>query len=547
MRGSVSLLVAVLLAQAEEKEPRFVEVKPGIGFVHDRGATPEKVLVETMGSGVALLDADGDGDLDLFFVQSGPLPGRAGERGDRLFRNEGGWRFSDASASSGLADGDYGMGAVAGDFDGDGDEDLHVTNFGEDRLWRNLGEGAFEEVGGRARLSSPAWGTAAAFADLDLDGDLDLVVVNYLDDPVGRNPHCGRHAEGYRTYCHPDAFDGVTDLLFRNEGDGTFVEVGIASGFVPGGPSEAKGLGVVVSDLDEDGDPDLYVANDSTPNHLYRNDGRGEFTEVGSVSGAAYDERGLTEAGMGTDAGDADGDGRLDLFVTNLDEETNTLYRNEGDLRFVDATAPAGLAAPSLLRLGFGTLFLDAEGDGDMDLFVANGHLLDNVHLYRDGTTYAQRDQLFVNDGRGRFREVRAGPYFEDPRVSRGAASGDLDGDGDPDLVVTTSGGAPALLRNEGAPPGAFFRVALRGVRSNRLGVGARVVYEVDGSRQVAEVRRGSSYLSCGSPWISFARAGSGSAILEVSWPSGLRQRVEGVRWEGVVEVREGEAAGSTR
>ncbi|HVF60433.1 MAG TPA: CRTAC1 family protein [Thermoanaerobaculia bacterium] len=488
-------------------------------------------MPETMVGGVVVFDYDGDGDEDVLYVDAGPLPGYSGEAPrSRLFRNDGAGRFVDTTAAARLAGPEYGAGGTAGDVDGDGDLDLFLAGFGPDRLLRNEGDGTFHDVTAAAGAGDPSWSMSAAFADLDRDGDLDLYVANYVEYRLDVHKACFDEARQLAGYCTPLRFLGAPDRLFRNRGDGTFAEATREMGL----PEDAgNGLGVVVADLDEDGWPDLYVANDTTPNFLYRNRGRdaggkhGGFEDVSTLSGAALSDRGRAEGSMGVDAGDADGDGRLDLVVTNFELETNVLYRNQGNLLFSDSRFAAGIAEPSLLSLGFGTAWADFDHDADLDFVVANGHILDNAEAMKSPTPYRQRNQVYENRGGGRFAEVKdAG--LDVVRASRGLATGDLDGDGDLEVVVVNSNDWSEVY--EGLAAGPWLAVDLLGGESNRSGIGARVELEAAGKRQVREVKTGSSYLSQNALTLHFGLGGAAAADrLSVRWPSGKRQRFEGL------------------
>lgn len=436
----------------------------GLDFVHDAGLSPEKQLPETMGAGAALFDADGDGDLDLYLVQSGPLPlsaDRSGAPPNELWLNDGSGRLEDATTRSGdAAHRGYGMGVAAGDVNGDGHADLYLTNLGPDALLLGDGTGGFRDATATSGLGDPRWTVGATLFDADADGDLDLFVTGYLDLDLSAPAFCGRREPGWRSYCHPDHYPGLQDRFYLGNGDGTFVEATVAAGL---GDSEGKGLGAVAFDADDDGDLDLYVANDSVENRLWENLGDGRFRDGTLLSGTGVNELGMTEAGMGLVAQDLDGDGRTDLLVTNFDDESNTLYRNDGDLLFRDVTVSAGLEAPTRLPVGFGVVAADLDDDGDLDLAVANGHIIDNIHLYHDGKSWAQRTALFENLGQGRFRDATgdAGDLGLEPAVGRGLVAGDLDGDGDLDLVLTSCAGPARLLRNEGSAPRASRLVGL--------------------------------------------------------------------------------------
>lgn len=488
-------------------------------------------MVETMGSGGGFLDFDNDGWLDVYLVQGAPLPGYETDEPmvSKLFRNRGDGSFDDVTAGSGLGDVGYGMGACFGDIDNDGFVDVYVTAFGPDRLFRNRGDGSFEEAGSQAGIANERWGAGCAFGDYDRDGWLDLYVVNYVDATLENHRRCG--SSDLPMYCHPDIFDGVPDLLFRNQGGGVFEEVGARAGTRVEDPKEGKGMGVVWLDFDDDGWLDLYVSNDSTRNFLFRNLGDGTFEEVGQALGAAYNELGKTEAGMGLAVGDIFGEGRLDLVVTNLDFETNTLYRNVGG-SFEDHTVPGGLAGPSITRVGFGVSAFDADNDGDLDLVVANGHILDNIGIRNPSLSYAQRDQLFENRGDGRFAEVApslAGSWFDVESVSRALAVGDVDNDGALDLLITTSNGPARLLRNVAAGHHRWVGLRLLSRFGGRDAIGARVRLVADGRQRVAEVRAGSSYLSQEDPRILFG-LGARTEIdrIEIRWPEGEVQVLSG-------------------
>jgi hypothetical protein len=373
--------------------------------------------------------------------------------------------------------------------------------------------------------------------ELDGDGFLDLYVANYLDFTVANHRECVSPTAGIAAYCHPQEYGGVADILYRNRGDGTFEDVSKASGVA--GLSEGKGLGVVALDFDDDGDSDLYVANDTTRNYLYRNDG-GRLTEVGVEAGVAYNEQGLAEAGMGVDAGDVDRDGRLDIVVTNFDFENNTLYRNLGGGFFVDATSASGLGAVSLTELGFGCDFVDVDNDGWLDLVVMNGHILDNIAEIQSNLSFAQPGQIFRNEG-GRFRDVTASSgAIARPRVGRGLATLDYDRDGDLDLAIASRGGAAELLRNDGGNEGAFVGLRLVGVASNRDGIGARVMLELEGKPWVEELRAGSSYLAQNEMTIYVGLGTAAKAEgLSLRWPSGHVDEIESLeagRWYVVKE-----------
>ena len=511
---------------AELPPVRFSDVTAaaGIDFIHTNGATPEKRLPETDGSGVAFLDADGDGRLDLYFVNSGHLEKGRQSAANRLFGGTGDGRFSPIAGAGGASGESYGMGVLAGDTDNDGDADLYLTACGADQFYRNDGTGKFADMTGAAGLGSSGWSSSAAYLDYDTDGDLDLFVVNYVRFDQATHPWCGRHDMGMRFYCDPRQYDPTEDLLYRNDGDGTFTDVSAMAGI----RGRGNGLGVVSGDFDGDGLADVYVANDMTRNFLYRNRGDRTFSEEGLLSGTAVSADGASQAGMGVDAGDYDNDADLDVVVTNYQLENNALYRNDGH-SFAEAGFAAGLGEVSLNSLGFGTGFFDYDNDGWLDLFVANGHVHDNIELYDPLVTYAQGAQVFRNLGNGKFVDAsdELGPALRKLYVGRGSAFGDYDEDGDLDIALSTSGGPALLLRNDGGNRRGWLRVRLQGTASNRDGVGAKIWLHSGGVSLFHQVRAGSGYQSTSELTVHFGlRSAAGADSLWIEWPSGKRQRL---------------------
>jgi hypothetical protein len=516
-----------------------VAASAGLRFTHDRGATPEHHLAETMGSGLAWLDYDNDGWMDLYVVQSGPFPPRGSPRAqDRLYRNNGDGTFTDVTAKAKLKDTAYGMGAVAADYDNDGFVDLYVTNYGKNILYHNNGDGTFTDVTGKAGVAASGWSTSAAFADFDGDGLLDLFVLRYVDDAVEKGLFCGDRANGKRDYCNPKLYPPTHNILFRNNRNGTFTDITASAGL---DKALGKGLGVVVADVDDDGRPDIYVANDTTMNFLFRNLGGNRFEDVSLLSGAALPSAGSPLSGMGVNAGDLSGNGRLDLVVANYEAEINSLYRNLGQGVFEDISAESGFGGPSFLFSGFGLNLLDTANAGRLDAFIANGHVLD---VPGRGSTYAERPFLMWNDGKGKFHEHGCGAPFRRELVGRGSAVADYDNDGDLDIAVTNSGGPLELLRNDGAH-GNWIGFVLRGRKSNRQGIGARVTIETEAGKQMREVKAGESYLASSDPRIHFG-LGKASTVKRVTirWPSGIVQDVTGALPGKYNPVTEPDASG---
>jgi hypothetical protein len=513
----------------------------GIRFHHEDGGSGRRYVIEIVGAGVAVFDYDGDGWPDLFFVNGHPLPGDPGGAtvGNRLFRNRGDGTFEDRTEAAGLLDAaearHYGMGALAGDLDGDGDPDLLVTHFGDERLFWNRGDGTFREAPGAGGATDSRWTTSAALFDADGDGDLDVYAANYLDYAIDRHRDCVSPVRELLAYCHPQEYPGAVDSFFENLGDGTF-----RASPVPGSEN-GKGLGVVVTDLGGDGAPDVHVANDTTPNFLFRTVSGPEgvaFLEEGLASGVAYNEEGLPEAGMGNDFGDVDRDGLMDLVVTNFDFETNTLYRNLGGGLFLDSTAAFGMGSESLTELAFGCDLADFDNDGWLDLVVANGHILDNIARIQTNLSFAQPGQVFRND-QGRLRRSRESEgAFARPRVGRGLATLDYDLDGDLDLVLANNRGAAELLENRGgAEAGNAAGFLLIGTAGNREGIGARVRVDGAGLTQEEERRAGGSYLSQHDPVMWFGLgAAPGASEVRVRWPSGKEESL-GTLPEGAVHI----------
>ena len=513
--GAVAAALAAL-SGAAGAEIRFRDRTAawGVDFEHRHGGQGEFYLIETMGAGVVAWDYDGDGDDDLLFVQSGEVrPEDARAWRNVLYRNDG-VRFVDVTGTAGLYPDVYGMGAAAGDIDGDGDPDLFLTAFGLDRLFLNRGDGTFvDETDARGALN-PDWGTSAAFSDTDRDGDLDLYVTNYVDFAFDKNPICGIQKRGLRTYCNPDPYEGLADRFFVNRGDGTFVD---ATGQAGLGSATGKGMGVVFGDLDRDGDPDLYVANDLTANFLFRNRGDGSFEEIALLSGVAFDERGQPEAGMGVDLGDLDGNGYEDIVVTHVDEQTNALYQNTGLGLFSDRRWLARFAEPSYYMVGFGVSMSDLDHDGHQDVVVANGHIAHNADEWGTGTTFHQRNQVMRNLGDGTFEE-ETDTGLTVVLSSRGLAASDLDGDGDVDLAISNSDDRAEVYENVGAS-GAWLTL---GVGGPGLGVGVEVELRAGGREQRRRLRTGASYLSQSSARAHFG-LGEAERVeeLRVAWPDG--------------------------
>ena len=481
-------------------------------------------MIETMGSGLAIFDYDLDGDEDVFFVDSGSPARYDGEPArPRLYRNEGG-SFVDVTERSGVRIEGYGMGITVGDVDGDGDPDLYLTAFGPNQLLLNNGDGTFRDATQEAGVGDASWGMSAAFADVDLDSDLDLYVTNYVDFAYDNNEICGLKERGLRSYCHPNVYRGLADRFYRNRGDGTFRDATDEAGF---GAAVGNGLGVVFGDLNGNGWPDLFVANDMTPNFHFRNRGDGSFDEVALMVGTALSDLGEPEAGMGVEMGDLDGDGWPDLMMTHLDQQTNAVYANTGSGIFLDRRFAWRLGEPSLPYVGFGITFVDLDLDGDLDVAVANGHIIHNVEAWHRGTTYREPNQIFANLGGGRFQEVH-GSGVDVVRVSRGLAAGDLDGDGDVDLVISNSNDGAEVYENRSEGQGGWLKVDLFDLRGgNRFAIGARLELEAGGRRQVREVRTASSYLSQNASTVVFG-VGETRLIeaLRVRWPGDALQIV---------------------
>ena len=522
---------------------QFVDVtqEAGIHWQHTDGRSGQKYFMETLGSGAAFFDYDADGDPDLYFVNGAPLPGYVPQEvpTNCLYRNNGDGTFTDVTEASGVGDTGYGHGCAVGDYNNDGQLDLYVTNYGTNRLYRNNGDGTFTDVAEIAGVTEPRWSSSCAFADYDRDGNLDLYVVNYIVFDMDENPWCGLKEEGIRAYCEPDNFPAQSDTLFRNNGDGTFTDVTKSAGIYK---TTGKGLGVVWGDYNNDGLPDIYVANDSTENFFYHNNGDGTFEEVGFMVGVALSEDGAAENGMGTAFGDWNNDGWLDLTVTNYAQQTNTLYRNDADGFFTDATATTKTAQLTYPYLGWATAFIDYDNDGYQDLFVANGHLHENLAELGQQGTYGQRNLLFRNNDNGTFTEVSEtlGPGMKLEDVSRGATFADYDSDGDIDIVVTNSNTAPRLLRNDGGNEKNYLQIRLIATRGTTDAIGTRVKITTGPLTQTREVRSGDGYLSQRDLTLHFGVADDAQIdSVEIQWQSGAKQLIKSVPANQVLSLEE--------
>lgn len=530
-----------------------VTAKSGLDRFHHRsGSKSKNYILESPSGGVALLDYDRDGWLDIYLVNGSTFEALRGSEPPpqaALFHNDRNGAFSDVTAKAGVGNGRWGFGAVVGDFDDDGWPDLYVTNYGSNRLYRNNHDGTFTDVAQRAGVQLGAWTTAATFGDYDRDGDLDLFVTGYVDYDLANPPDpehlgIGKNFCEYRgkpVMCGPRGLKGVRDFLFRSNGDGTFSEVAASAGVDD--PSGFYGFAATFLDLDDDGWLDLAVANDSTPNYLYRNKHDGTFEDVSYPAGFALNEYGREQAGMGLAAGDYDNDGRLDLYVTHFSDDYNTLYRNEGEGFFMDLTFQLGLGEATIPFLGWGTSFLDYDNDGFRDLFVANGHVYTAIDEYDWGTTWAQRPLLFHNLNGERFELLPAarGSGLGTVVAARGAAVGDLDNDGRVDVVINCADSQPLVLKNVTERPGHWISLALEGGNgSSSDAIGAKILLQAGGKTLRGDVISGGSYASQSDLRVHFG-LGSASKVdsLEIQWPSGRRQTVKDLAADRVVKLVE--------
>ena len=556
--SQLCLLFCVLLTQTsinaqqatKAKAPvvsvRYTDIHKdaGITFVQDATLSDQKYYLETMGTGVAWLDFDQDGLMDLYFVQSAEtdvykskVPLRSA-----LYHNNGDGTFTDVTEKAKLGgEGHYGQGVAVGDFDNDGYPDLFVTGYGRAILYHNNHDGTFTDVTAKAGVGDEGeWSTSAGWFDYDRDGWLDLVVTNYIEWTPKNNLWCGEQTPGYRSYCNPGNYKGQKTKLYHNNHDGTFTDVSDKSGV---GIPESKGMGVVLADFNNDGWPDIAIANDTWPNFLFLNNHDGTFKDVSLISGLAASEDGRYEAGMGIDAEDVDGDGLPDVYITHLDLELNRLYHNNGDGSFTDDTFASGIGNKAMLLSGVAAKFIDYDNDGWQDILQLNGSMLDNIKLYHSEISYREPMLMFRNLGKGHFEKVSEslGPDFVHPVAGRGLATADFDNDGDIDIVTNNSGEAPLLLRNDGGNANHWLEILLIGTKSNRDGTGAVVKLSSEGFLQTRQAKGGSSYMSASDPRLHFG-LGKRKTIESViiTWPSGQVDKLAKVALDQCIAVKEG-------
>jgi enediyne biosynthesis protein E4 len=532
----LAVISQLALPRAQTSALRLVDVsaQSGLDLLNVSGGPNKDFIVDANGNGAALFDYDNDGDLDALIV-NGSTREHFAQGGDlmvALYQNDGSGHFRDVTAASGFDRRGWGSGVCIGDIDNDGNDDLYITAFGADALWRNTGKGTFVDISRRAGIDDTRWGTSCAFADYDHDGDLDLYVANYVKFDAASIPARGTTTNcrfmATDVFCGPKRLPGDADILYRNNGDGTFTDVSTQTGAIDPG---YYGFGVVFTDLTGDGWPDIYVANDSVPNLFFRNRGNGTFVEEGLASGAALSGDGRPQAGMGVDAGDYNNDGLVDLIVTNFSHDYNTLYEAGPAGLFTDRSYAAGIAATAGPYLGWGVKFVDLDNDGRLDVFIANGHVYPEVDAHGLGTRYRQKKLVFLNEGK-RFRqatmEIGGGLLIE--KSSRGAAFGDIDNDGDVDALVINMNDRPTLLRNDSPASNHWMTLRLVGTKSNRDAIGARVRIDVGGRQQTTFVRGDGSYMSHSDLRAHF---GLGEATrvdrVEIRWPTGLVETATGL------------------
>ena len=544
--------VVLLTAAASAPALQFSDItkESGIAFTHASSATSSKYLIETMGGGVALVDYDNDGRLDVFFTNGARLadpmpPGAAPDKSDaafwnRLYRQTESGAFVDVTERAGLTGRSqnlYGMGVAVGDYDDDGFDDLYVTNYGGNTLYRNNGDGTFADVTAKAGVAAGGWSASAGFVDYDNDGALDLFVTRYVEWTFQNNGYCGEKKPGHRAYCHPDNYAGVSNVLFRNNGNGTFTDVSAAAGIAV---AVGKGLGVAFADFDDDGFVDVYVANDSVQSFLFHNEKGQRFAEIGMMTGVGFNEDGRTFAGMGVDFADYDNDGRPDVFVTDLSNERYRLFRHNGDGTFRDVTNASGIGGATLPYSGWSTRFVDLDNDGWKDIFAAQGHVMDTIEKTAPNLSYRQPPLLLRNQA-GRFSRVAPGPAFDQVRAGRGAAFGDLDNDGDIDIVMSSVGEPAVVLRNDTGNRRRWLGIETVGTTSNRNGIGTKVkVVSASGLSQHFEVNTAVGYLSASDPRLFVGLNEDETAkLVEIRWPSGAVQTLENVKAGQVLTVKE--------
>ena len=545
---AVSALLGAICAAASSATVRSasavsfsdVTARAGVKFVHTSGAFGKKYLPETLGSGVVVFDADGDGWPDLLFVNSMHWPGRAAPRSSQaLYHNNRDGTFTDVTRGSGLDVELYGIGATAADYDNDGKVDLYVTALGGNRLFRNIGRGKFTDVSKAAGVGDAGFSTSALWFDYDNDGKLDLFVAHYVDWSLDKDLFCTLDGKA-KSYCTPESYKGQSPTLYHNRGNGQFEDVTKRAGLADG---TSKGLGVAMLDFDGDGWMDLFVANDTQPNRLYHNTGKGGFSDVAMGAGVAFSEAGVARAAMGVDAADYDGSGRPSLVIGNFSNEMMALYHNEGTGLFIDEAPSSAVGRASLLTLTFGCFFFDYDLDGRPDIFAANGHVADDIERVQSRVRYAQRPHLFHNAGRGRFDETTSqSGALTQTFVARGAAYLDYDGDGDLDVVVTTNNGPAHLFRNDGDTGNQLLRVRTVGTTSNRDGIGARVELTMAGGAKPWQiVKTGSSYASQSELPLTFGLgAATEVAGIRVRWPGGRVDLIGATKANQTIVIKEG-------